>query len=214
MSDTIQLDELQEYANRIRQLEHEIKYTEDKIKYLTHSIPTYPNGVEINAFLHKMYRYIEETHIACDAMNEFVDNLEQISSILRCAAPPLFDAISSIDIGAWWEQARPVIEQIATVTGAVTGVAAITTAPLAFIKWIRSKLNERKERHEFAWIKLIIAQDEWNTSTLAQELGLSEQEAKRILKGFGYTWNSQKMLYVSSENTQRLRDIKVKRNWA
>ncbi len=216
MSDTMQLDELQEYANRIRQLEYEIKHIEENIKYLSHSMPTYLNGLEIKTFLYQMDRYIEETHIVCATMNEFADSVEQISTILKCAAPPFFavDFIDSIDIGAWWEQARPVIEQIAMVTGAVTGVAAITTAPLAFIKWIRSKLNEQKERNEFAWIKFIIAKDEWNTSILAQELGLSEEETKRILKGFGYMWNSQKMLYVSSENTQRLRDIKAKRNWA
>ena len=123
----------------------------------------------------------------------------------------MFDFISTTDIKAWWEQAYPIIEQIATVTGAITGVAAITATPLAFIKWIRNKLQEKQEKNEYKWIKLILNEDEWNVSVLSQKLELSENETKKILKGFGYMWNAKKMLYIATENTHKLRNIKVDR---
>lgn len=116
-----------------------------------------------------------------------------------------------LDIQYWWTQAYPIIDQIATVTGAITGMAAVATAPIVFIDWLHNKLRQKQEVNELFWIKLILSEEEWNPSILAQELDLSEDEAKRILKGFGYTWDPKKMLYVSTDATKKLRSIRNNR---
>ena len=97
MSDTMQLDELQEYANRIRQLEYEIKHIEENIKYLSHSMPTYLNGLEIKTFLYQMDRYIEETHkigtitpATFQMISLFVLLLFVLLFVLLIRKPPLY----------------------------------------------------------------------------------------------------------------------------
>lgn len=95
MSSSIQPDELQKYANSIRQLEYEIKNTEDKIKDLTYNISC-PNSLEVSAFFQKMDRYIRETHDICNIMDEFADELERISAIYRCAAPPFLTLLAAL----------------------------------------------------------------------------------------------------------------------
>jgi len=114
-----------------------------------------------------------------------------------------------IDIADWWATALPVIEQIATVTGALTGVAAMVSAPFVFIKWVRSKLNKRKRsmKTELEWVSLILAKSEWNVSQLSQELSMAKGDVKRLLNGFGYKWDPKKMLYVASRTTEKLREI-------
>lgn len=113
-----------------------------------------------------------------------------------------------LDIQCWWAQAYPIIEQCATITGAITGIAAVTTAPIVFIDWLHNKLRKKQEMNELFGIKLILNREEWNPSILAQELDLSEDEAKRILKGFGYIWNPIKMLYTSTDATKKLQNIR------
>lgn len=115
-----------------------------------------------------------------------------------CCSPT--ELISSIEF--WWTQAFPIIEHIAAVTGAITGTAAITS-------WIRNKLSKNQKGEELIWVKIILREDEWNTSILASVLGLPEDEAKTILKGFGYIWNAKKMMYVATDATNKLRSIRI-----
>ena len=105
-------------------------------------------------------------------------------------------------IEPWWTQALPIIEQIASVTGAIIGTSSITS-------WILHKLSKSKMGKELAWVKIILTEEEWSPSILAQLLGLQEDEAKMILKGFGYIWNPKKMLYVSTDATDKLRSIRI-----
>lgn len=146
---------------------------------------------------------------------EFADESSNTSTIYTDYYYDIFfENIRNFDICAWWVQAYPIIEQIAAVTGAITGVAAITSASLAFTKWMRNKLQEKENEDEYTWVKFILSKEEWSVSALSGKLDLSEDEAKRMLKGFGYKWNPQKMLYESTENTQKLRNIdKYKRDW-
>lgn len=54
----------------------------------------------------------------------------------------------------------------------------------------------------------VLEKDSWNISMLSELLSISEDEAKKLLKGFGYIWDSHKMLFVASKNTEKLRNIK------
>jgi len=121
--------------------------------------------------------------------------------------------LGEIDIADWWAQAYPIIAQIADVAGAVTGVAAIASAPFVFIKWIRSKCQKAEKTAEYTLIQKILSGDSWNVSLLSQELSLSEDDTKKLLKGFGYEWNRNKMLYIATEKTEKLRNIKPDVNY-
>lgn len=140
-------------------------------------------------------------------LEEYKQKVEQINDELTCTSPPL-DIFTSFDIKEWWEQAYPIIEHISTITGAITGVAAITTAPIAFINWMRSRLQKNRNKSEHDWIKSILEKDEWNVSLLAEKLKLSEGDTKQLLKGFGYIWDANQMMYVATESTCKLRAIK------
>lgn len=200
---------LREYAMILRRCADENRGIESKTVHLINDILDDLEVYSIDKLANQMHRYIKESQNMYMVMEKSASELEARAKCLEEAAPPLFDFISTIDIKAWWEQAYPIIEQIATVTGAITGVAAITATPLAFIKWIRNKLQEKQEKNEYKWIKLILNEDEWNVSVLSQKLELSENETKKILKGFGYMWNAKKMLYIATENTHKLRNIRV-----
>jgi len=111
-------------------------------------------------------------------------------------------------IAEWWKAAYPIIEQVANVTGALTGTAAIVSAPFIFIKWARGKLQRTPEINEFAWIQSILWREEWSASSLAYELSISGDDAKQMLKGFGFAWDPKKMMYIATEHTQKLREIR------
>ena len=202
---------LREYASILRRCADENRVIESKTTHLINDILGDLDVYSIDELANQMHRYIKELQHMYMVMEKSASELEAKAKCLEEDVPPLFDFISTTDIKAWWEQAYPIIEQIATVTGAITGVAAITATPLAFIKWILNKLQEKQEKNEYKWIKLILNEDEWNVSVLSQKLELSENETKKILKGFGYMWNAKKMLYIATENTHKLRNIKVDR---
>jgi len=119
----------------------------------------------------------------------------------------LNDLMPEIDIASWWGQAYPIIEQIAGATGAVTGVVAITSAPFIFVKWVRKMLQLKNKIIEYPLIQYVLSKDTWNVSELSETLSISNKQAKDLLKGFGFVWNAHKMLYISTENTEKLRAI-------
>ncbi|MCL2874659.1 MAG: hypothetical protein FWE29_07020 [Defluviitaleaceae bacterium] len=114
-----------------------------------------------------------------------------------------------IDIADWWAQAYPFIEQTAAITGAVTGVALVASAPFVFVKWIRETIKHKKVKDEYKWVQSILGNDSWNISELSDKLSISEDQTKKLLKGFGYVWDSRKMLYISTDVTDKLRSIRA-----
>ncbi|MCL2853091.1 MAG: hypothetical protein FWE20_08685 [Defluviitaleaceae bacterium] len=107
-----------------------------------------------------------------------------------------FDSIE-IDIAGWWAQAYPIIEQIANVLGVTGGV-------FVFVGWVRKVIQAKSKYAEYEILQEILHKDEWNISDLAKELSISNEQAKNLLKGFGFIWDSRKMLYVCSKNTIQL----------
>jgi len=121
--------------------------------------------------------------------------------------------MSEVDIADWWAKAYPIIEQIANVTGAATGIAAIISAPFVFIKWIRNKSKSTKANEEYEWIQGIIHNDSWNISILSEKLSIPEDQTKNLLKGLGYIWDPHKLLYTATEYTKKLCDQKPEINY-
>ena len=110
-----------------------------------------------------------------------------------------------IDITNWWANVYPIIVQIANVSAAINGIALVSSVPYLFVKWIRSK---NKDKDDYTWVHSILCEDSWSVSLLSNNLSISEEEAKKLLKGFGYVWNSHNMLYVATENTKKLRCVR------
>jgi len=117
--------------------------------------------------------------------------------------------MGEVDIADWWAKAYPIIEQIANTTGTITGIATIISTPFAFVKWIRSKNNSVKANEEYTWIQSILHNDSWNISVLSEKLSMPEDQVKNLLKGFGYIWDSHKMLYIATKYTKKLRNQKT-----
>lgn len=152
------------------------------------------------------YTYWTTTH--SNQLYSIRRKIKEDDNSLKHSAPYLSFIVTELDIAHWWALAYPIIEQIANVTGALTGVVAVASVPVLFIKWVRAKASANKEKGELDWVRLILAKDGWNISLLSQEISVTEDEAKKLLKGLGYIWDSQKMLYIASESTQKLRDLK------
>ena len=192
------LKEHEAIGNRIA----EILYSVESIQESIQESIGHGDQYELSYQIQKEIREIQKTQ---NILEKYAQILRRIIELYETTPPALMDIISSIDVMSWWEQAYPIIEQIATVTGAITGITA-------FIKWVRSKLQEKEKEKEYKWIKYILNEDEWNTSILAQQLELTESETKKLLKGFGYVWDAKRMLYIATENTYKLRDIKINRS--
>lgn len=199
------LEELEEYVSSLKRAEEDLEAIEEEIKRILRHILSEVGDPIIKASICQMQEKEVAYHEAiCECTNTLDEYLSELEKKLNCYAPP-FIPFTNIDIATWWEQAYPIIEQISTVAGAATVVGA----PIVFIKWIRGKLKAQTEKSEYSWIKLILNEDEWNVSILSEKMNLSEDEIKRLLKGFGYAWNPKKMLYTSTDETEKLRDIKT-----
>lgn len=217
--------------NEIKKLKNYIQIIEENVSKLNSIIETYDDNSsflllviedilnekdfqedEIYVFFHILHRAQKNTRCELESYNRIVKEMMlRMKSALEDyekTSPFFLDLLNNIDINEWWNQAYPIIEQIATVTGAMTGVATIIATPVAFIKWVRSKFQQKEEKAEYSWVKYILNEDEWHVDDLANKLCLSHDEAKSILKGFGYVYNRKDMLYKMSEYTLKLRNIK------
>lgn len=106
------------------------------------------------------------------------------------------------DIANWWANVYPIVEQIASVGGAFS-------VTYEFIRWVR-KLAKGNSSNEYEFVKNIFSKPMWNILELSNELSISEKSAKNLLVGFGYKWDRRKLLYVETEKTKELREIKIK----
>jgi len=144
-------------------------------------------------------------------VNEHASGVYSVRRAIKRDSTVLYNMTSSMlagtaDIADWWARAYPIIAQIADVTGAVTGVAALAAAPFAFVKWVRGKLKSKSANEEHKWIKNILREDTWNAAVLAAKISFPEEQAKHLLKGLGYVWDAHSMLYTATDNTIKLRD--------
>lgn len=121
--------------------------------------------------------------------------------ICLCITLPPFDIVG------WWASAYPILEVIATTTGAITGAVATVGAPFVFIKWLRNVLRNKKNQEEYDLLQLILKQNTWHPLQLSLLLSLPIEQAKNLLRGFGFIWNSRKSCYEASDQTKELRKL-------
>lgn len=211
------LREIQIYFHRFFRLCTEDYNNPDIMKIDTNPHYQLFHYIEINLNNSVCLQQHEQVYTAMlgikDDYYETIKSIESIQNTYLETAPPpsLLDYLTNVNIKEWWECAYPIIEQIATVTDALTGLAVIAAAPISLIKWIRQKLQMNHPQKEYDWICIILKEDKWNPTVLSERLGISLDDAKGILKSFGYSWNPKEMLYVATDSTIALRNTKASR---
>jgi len=91
-----------------------------------------------------------------------------------------------------WNEFYPYLDQIGTMLG-------IAGAAFGFGAWVKSKFGKSHTPREFT--QIITDKELWNVHELAITLNITDDEAKKLLLGFGYKWNRQYSLYCKTDKT-------------
>ena len=90
-------------------------------------------------------------------------------------------------IAELWQNIYPAIQIMADVGGAI-----------GFIQIIKNIFKKKiPTPHSFS--EFIYKQNEWNHTILASYLNIDAEQAKNLLKGFGYEWDNSRKLYTITE---------------
>lgn len=100
------------------------------------------------------------------------------------------------DLVQLWEEYYPILEQIGTTFGFVSGIVGIG-------RWIRS-LFKKKNPPPQTIFDLLLSREQWNHFELAESLEIDKDEMKKLLQVFGYKWDNSKRLYVQQGNTEEI----------
>lgn len=97
-----------------------------------------------------------------------------------------------------WQMIYPVLDGFATVVGVVGILNGVG-------KWVRS-LFKQKDIPPQSYFDLLFSREMWNSSELAKMLDIEPENAKSLLKLFGYQYNTSKMLFVQQDVSHTLRE--------
>lgn len=96
------------------------------------------------------------------------------------------------DFTQLWQEIYPYLDQLGTIieiTGAVIGVGT----------WIKNRFGHGCTPRQFTGI--ITDKEFWNPHELALSLDITDDEAKNLLKGFGYKWDKHFSLFCKTNQT-------------
>lgn len=97
-----------------------------------------------------------------------------------------------------WEIIYPILDQFVTMVG--LGAILINGG-----KWVNLKF-QRKDIPPQSYFDLIFSRVKWNHFELAELIGVNSQDAKQILKIFGYKYDKSKLLYIQQPISIELRE--------
>lgn len=108
-----------------------------------------------------------------------------------------------------WDTIWEVLNKIAIIC-TISGLSVLSVKSI--FDGIRSRFV-KKEIPPHALYDIIFARSYWNHNELAELLDIPKEETKSLLKGFGYVYDRQKMMYVPGEHANKikgeLKDIQV-----
>lgn len=111
--------------------------------------------------------------------------------------------------GVEWHEAWDLILQWAPViwSTAVMFCEAkdIFTTSQSIISWFKNKYkNNRKIPYPHSFTDYIYHKNIWNYHELAVQIDVNEEQAKLLLKAFGYKWDQSKLAYIVDNNIKQL----------
>lgn len=135
---------------------------------------------EIQELLYLLLPYFQEPDLCSNICN----NIPQI----------LLDFVDNSTIGfsELWCHIYPYLDCVGTIFGVVGGT-------VGFGKWLKSKFEHKQSPCEL--LSFVTDSNTWSSLELASDLNITQEEAKNILKGFGYEWNKSEKLYYRTDRT-------------
>lgn len=97
-----------------------------------------------------------------------------------------------VNFTALWENIYPYLDYIGTLLGVVGGT-------IGFGRWLKRKFEHKHPPKEL--FSFVINSGTWSSLELASKLNITQEEAKNILKGFGYEWDKTARLYKRTDRT-------------
>ena len=187
----------------------EMEYNEDtdSLGKIRDKIGAAISGISFEQYYNDgMFRFLDNTLpyiIKNNGKIEFVPNIDntlisefisthQISSdIIRVEYGfPQVGGPGEIDWELLWNTVWNAIEMFSTIGGMV-----------GFVDFIKNKFFDKKPKpNEF--IEYLYKRDCWNHNELAQIFDINQEQAKYMLKGFGYVWDKNKKMYTIAQDTK------------
>lgn len=97
-----------------------------------------------------------------------------------------------------WKECYPILDQFAT-------TVAILGFTVKFSTWLKIICGfSKRKTPPTAFFDFITRKDTWNPHELASMLRLNSSEARHLLKGLGYEWDKNTMLYCKTAITEEL----------
>lgn len=97
-----------------------------------------------------------------------------------------------------WKSIYPIIDQFVTTVG-------LGTITIGASKWVQT-LFKREDVPPQSYFDLIYSRNEWNHNEFAGLLDISREEAKQLLKLFGYKYDKYKMMFIQQSISLELRE--------
>ncbi len=96
-----------------------------------------------------------------------------------------------------WNKIYPCLEIISTIGGFI-----------GFIDLIKNIFHKKIPRPQ-NFVLYIYRKNKWNYNILSEELDVSKDEAKAILRLFGYKWNNSEKMYTITEDKKQEKINKI-----
>lgn len=84
--------------------------------------------------------------------------------------------------------------------GSISSIIFFVDAINSF-KYIKDKLIKKKA-NPVSFVTYIFSKDKWNLHELSESTLVDKENLKNILKGLGYKWDKEKLLYVKTEKSK------------
>ena len=103
--------------------------------------------------------------------------------------------ISYEDFLDLWHHIYPILDQIST-------IISLSGSTIGLGTWAIRKFKSKYNACEF--IMILIQNEGWSSKELSDRLNISKEEAKNLLKAFGYKWDKSYQQYRKTELTDKL----------
>lgn len=158
-------------------------------KYCFHQ-RSLPYAIRSNGEISWNVRYEDITVGEFQKTHNILDGkIQVITGIPQCGGPGIKD------IADIWTSLYPILDQIATMFGVISGIVFAG-------KWIRGLF--KPETPPPAIFDFILSRDRWNHSELAEIMELDKEDAKKLLKVFGFKWDKSSRQYIQGPNTKEI----------